>query len=123
MSLPGRYDIPLVQGATLSIPITLKKADGSLYDLSNCTARAQIRKFHRSTAKVAEFTATIPEPKTQGVVILSLTAIQTAAIPAGETSTDERSKYVYDVEIENTVDGTVERVLNGNVYVSAEVTR
>ena len=46
----------------------------------------------------------------------------TATISAGETIEDPRSQYQYDIEIEN-IDGTVKRILEGIVYVDAEVTR
>jgi hypothetical protein len=43
-------------------------------------------------------------------------------MPCGEEITDEKSKYVYDLEIVHTT-GTVKRILDGYVYVSPEVTR
>lgn len=122
--MAGRYDITIEQGAVLSLPLTLKNTNGTAFDLTGYTGRGQIRKFHRSTAIVASFTVTIPttgELITSGKLTVSLTAVETAAISAGEEITDEKSKYVYDLEI---VSGaTVKRILEGIVFVSPEVTR
>lgn len=64
---------------------------------------------------------TIYDVSTMGKLTVSLTAIETAAISAGEEITDEKSKYVYDLEI---ISGaTVKRILEGFVFVSPEVTR
>jgi hypothetical protein len=122
--MAGRFDITIEQGAVLSLPLTLKNTNGTAFDLTGYTGRGQIRKFHRSTSIIASFTVTIPttgELITSGKLTVSLTAIETAAISAGEEITDEKSKYVYDLEI---ISGaTVKRILEGFVFVSPEVTR
>jgi hypothetical protein len=82
-------------------------------------------RYHRSSTSIVSFTVTIPaagELPTTGKLTVSLTAAQTASIPAGEDITDIRSKYVYDIEI---IDGSgvVKRIIDGLAYVSPEVTR
>jgi hypothetical protein len=67
-------------------------------------------------------TVTISATPTDGTLTLTLTATETSAMPCGEDITDEKSKYVYDLEIVHTT-GTVKRILDGYAYVSPEVTR
>ena len=79
----------------------------------------------RSTGTpTATFTCTIDAPAT-GQIIAALTPLQTGAITAGDTATDPRSKYVYDIEIYNTPppETDVKRILEGYAYIDPEVTR
>jgi len=59
-------------------------------------------------------TTVISDPTT-GVITLSLTADQTSALEAP-------ARYVYDVEITNTSDSTVTRVIEGIITTSPNVT-
>jgi len=123
--MAGRYDITIEQGADFELPLTLQHSDGTAYNLTGYTGRGQIRKYHRSATITVSFTVTIPTPltlPTTGQLTISLTAVQTAAIPAGELITDERSKYVYDIEIVSGA-GTVKRILDGFAFISPEVSR
>jgi uncharacterized protein (UPF0261 family) len=119
--MAGRLDLTIEQGASYELPLALQHSDGTVYNLTGYTGRGQIRKYHRSTSIVASFTVTISTP-TDGTLTLTLTATETATMPCGEEITDEKSKYVYDLEIVHTT-GTVKRILDGYVYVSPEVTR
>jgi hypothetical protein len=124
-----RKDIQIFQGADFELPLALQHTDGTVYDLTHYpTGRGQIRKFHRSTSIIVSFTVTIPTPtyaSTDGKLTISLTGVQTAAIPAGELITDVRSKYVYDLELvgDGTVSGKIIRILYGLVFISPDVTR
>jgi hypothetical protein len=120
--MAGRLDLTIDQGADFSLPLTLRHTDNTAYDLTGYTGRGQIRKYHRSTTTIVSFTVDIDVVPTTGKLTVSLTANQTAAIPAGEEVTDTRSKYVYDVEI---VDGSgvVKRIIEGSVFISPDVTR
>jgi hypothetical protein len=60
------------------------------------------------------FTATVYNAL-QGKVRLQLSHTASSAIPAG--------RYLYDIEITNTVSGVVNRVLEGIVTVTPEITR
>lgn len=120
--MSARYDIYVNQGATYSLSIVLKFANGNYVNLTGFSARGQIRKLHRSDAITATFTCTIPVPL-EGSVLIYLSDSDTANIPTGETLDDPRSRYVYDVEIENTITGEVRRILEGYCFVSPEVTR
>ena len=119
--MSGRYDITIEQGATFCLPMTIKNHDGSHFDLTNWTGRGQIRKSHRATTVICSFVFTYHD-RLKGKMEAGLSDEVTQQIPAGEVVTDPRSKYVYDIEIENTT-GQVKRLLEGNAYVSPEVTR
>ena len=100
------------QGATFTTTVTVYKSDDSIYNLTNYTAAAQIRKSHASSAKT-DFATAISTPS-NGQITLTLTKTQTAAL--------EEGTYVYDVEI-TASDSTVTRVVQGVIKVSPNVTR
>jgi hypothetical protein len=60
-------------------------------------------------------TSTIASDPTTGIVALSLTPAETAALDAPE-------RYVYDVEITQTSSGAVTRVIEGIITVRPNVT-
>lgn len=98
------------QGSTVNMEFSLTTDNGDPYDLSNCTARAQMRKHYESNTFVA-FTCNTANSK----VTLSLTAVQSANISPG--------RHVFDIEIVNTVANTVTRVIEGTILVRPEVSR
>ncbi len=119
--MAGRYDITIEQGATFSLPLSLKNSDNTAFNLTGYTGRGQIRKYHRSTTIVASFTVTISVTPTDGTLTVTMTAAETAALACGETIIEDKSKYVYDIEI--VAGAVVKRILDGYAYVSPEVTR
>jgi hypothetical protein len=100
------------QGATFTTTVTVYKSDDSIYNLTNYTAAAQVRKSHQSSSKT-DFATAISNPS-NGQITLTLTKTQTAALEEGH--------YVYDVEI-TASDSTVTRVVQGVIKVSPNVTR
>ena len=103
----------LEQGTTFTTNITLDDIDGLPFDLTDVTAKSQIRKSYYSANTTAQFLITINDP-TDGTILLSLGANTTANIAAG--------RYVYDVAIKDTAN-TVTRVLEGIVNVIPQVTK
>ena len=102
------------QGTTFSKQITVYETDGStIQNLTGYTAASQIRKNYTSTAYTT-ILATIQTPATNGVIVMSLTAVQTAALKSG--------RYVYDLQI-TAADTTVTRVLEGIITIKPEVTK
>lgn len=99
-------------GANYNTVINVGQADGSAKNLVSCVARSQIRKSYYSSTAVS-FTVNIVEPA-NGVIRMEMTAATTANIRAG--------RYVYDVELEYP-SGEVERIFEGIVTVSPNVTR
>ena len=109
----GTYNILVEQGSTFSQKVTVKE-DGSPRDLTGYSARAQIRPTRTSTTLTATFTCTIATPS-NGEILMELSPSVTAAITDG--------RYYYDLEIYSSGDSIVNRLLQGEVTVSPEVTR
>lgn len=100
-------------GTTFSQTFNLSSSENnSAFDLSGYTPTAQIRKWPGATG-VTTFTAELGDPATAGVIILSLTAEQTATLKAG--------RHVYDIVI--TQGAQKQRVVEGSVLVREGVTR
>jgi hypothetical protein len=106
-----KLNLVIDQGTTFSYTIYLNDANGSPQDLSDFTARSQLRKSYGSTSYTA-FTTYVGGPA--GSVTISLSAAQTSTLKAG--------RYVYDIEMVNT-NLTVSRLAEGIVTVNPEVTR
>ena len=101
------------QGSTYSKSITVYENDGTtIQNLTGYTAASQLRKNYTSTAYTT-INATINTP-TNGIIVMSLTAVQTAALKSG--------RYVYDLQI-TAADGTVTRVIEGVITFRPEVTK
>jgi|TARA_B100001778_G_C18509611_1_gene593547 hypothetical protein len=103
------------QGANFSSDITVKDANGNAFDLTGYTTEAKMAKGYASTRTRTTITSAVASDATTGVVSLTLTATQTAALDAPE-------RYVYDVEITQTSTGTVTRVIEGIISTRPNVT-
>ena len=103
------------QGANFSSDITVKDANGNAFDLTGYTTEAKMAKGYASTRTRTTITSAVASDATTGVVSLSLTSTQTAALDAPE-------RYVYDVEITQTSTGTVTRVIEGIISTRPNVT-
>jgi hypothetical protein len=104
-----KANITIDQGTTFSSGIDLLNDNDEPVDVTNYNARGQIRK-HYSSSNAVSFTTTL----SNGSLVISLTAIQTANMVAG--------RYVYDIELVDP-SNTVLRILEGIVTVTPEVTR
>lgn len=105
-------EIQIEAGATFSTEITVSNADGTSKNLSDYSARSQLRKSYYALTST-EFDVDITD-SANGTITMGLTAANTANIKAG--------RYVYDVEIENS-QGTVTRIFEGIATVLPNVTR
>ena len=103
------------QGANFSSDITVKDANGNPFDLTGYTTEAKMAKGYASTRTRTTITSLIATDATSGVVALSLTPTQTAALDAPD-------RYVYDVEITKTATGAVTRVIEGIITIRPNVT-
>ena len=102
------------QGSTYSKSITVYQNDGTtIQNLTGYTAASQLRKNYTSTASTT-ILATIQSPPTGGIIVISLTAVQTSALKSG--------RYVYDLQI-TAADSTVTRVIEGVITIRPEVTK
>jgi hypothetical protein len=114
-------DFTIDQGADVALEIHLVELDGSKKDLTGHSAAAKMKRSYTSTdsADIVDFTTSIADPNTDGVLVLELSNIQTDAL-------NPRLRYVYDVELSySDSDGNtiIERVLEGKINVSPSVTR
>ena len=105
-------NLAIDQGTTFSVTITVTDDTGSARNLTNYTARSQMRRSYYTASNTA-FTANVSSP-TDGTISLDLTATQTSALKAG--------RYVYDVELVSNV-ATVERIVEGIVTIYPEATK
>ena len=102
-------------GSTFSQTFNLESTEtNSPLDLTNYTGASQMRKWAGASGKT-DFTVTIKEPKTSGTIGIALTSGQTADLKSG--------RYVYNILITNTQNGTTDSVVEGMVLVREGVTR
>lgn len=123
--MPAQYDIQVIQGASFSLNFTLNYntcPTKTPFVLTNWVPRGQIRRRHRATDVIKPFSFTITDASL-GKITIWMSAKDTGEIPSGERTTDNRSKYVWDFELENTSTGEVKRLLNGSCWISPEVTK
>lgn len=136
----ANYDFVLEQGANKVIqyykrvttsPLVCR--DWSAYD----RVQLQVRKKYKAAEVLADLTLNAgivvrshPDTDQDGALIeITFSADVSAAIPATLTTAappDDltgEAHWVYDLEAEITSLGYVERLLQGNLYVSPEVTR
>jgi len=113
----GIYNIYIEQGATFNQPLIWKDGNGAAVNLTNYTARMQIRRSITSTDVIIALTTEngrITLGTTNGTITLNITATDTAALST--------FSGVYDLEVVSSA-GVVTRLLEGGVEVSREVTR
>jgi hypothetical protein len=112
-----RYDIVIEQGATFQLSIVYRDGpDDSAdpVDLTGASARMQARKRHGTSNPILDIAPTIADPGALGRIDITLSAATTSALHAGQG--------VYDLEVEYP-DGTVERLIEGEISIRPEVTR
>ena len=109
----GKYNIVIDQGADFALEFTVKE-DGSAFNLTNYSARAQLRERPHDTTKAADFVCTIVSASA-GTVKMALTNETTKSLTP--------KRYYYDLEIFTTNDAAVTRLLQGDALVSPEVSK
>jgi predicted MFS family arabinose efflux permease len=112
----GTLDFTIEQGATFNLLLTWK-IDGTPVNLTNWTARLQARVDVEDTETILSLTTSnggITLGGALGTISLDQTATQTTLLPAGT--------YVYDLELIAS-NATVTRLVQGELLISAEVTR
>lgn len=108
------------QGADVAFEIHLVDAtSGAAKDLTHFLVEAKLKKTYNSDSDdTVDFTSIVADPRTDGIVTLSLTNSQTDALKPG--------RWVYDVEImfdDSAGNTIIERVLEGRIQVTPSVTR
>jgi hypothetical protein len=113
---PGRFNFRIYQGDTFSTAPAWK-INNSYVNVTGYTADMQVRQDVNSTSIIVQLSTAngrIVTGTTDGTFTLTLTAVQTAALPPGN--------YVYDLEV-TAPGGTVTKILTGGFAVIAEVTQ
>jgi|NOAtaT_6_FD_contig_51_933742_length_677_multi_1_in_0_out_0_1 hypothetical protein len=108
------------QGSDFSFEMDLKDSVGAVVSLTGSSFQGQVRKTKDSPTVVCSFVVAVNT--TTNKVTFSLANTVTAAIPAGPRPSDSDSQYVYDIDWIKP-GGSKERILEGIVEVSSEVTR
>ena len=115
MSSSGSYDLKINQGSTFVLGLTLKKANGILFDLTGYTGRCQIRKSHADTNVIVSPVIAFDTNRKSGKMSIGLSATQTEDLTI--------TNGVYDLELVDPTGTIVSRIIEGRVKVSPEVTR
>ena len=107
----GKYNLLIEQGSTFKKIITLKDNAGVVTNLTGATFKSQIKTRAGGTL-IIEFTM-VGDDLVNGKFSLNLTALQTTALSFNSA--------VYDIEVVYS-NLTVERLIEGNVSLSKEIT-
>ena len=108
------YNLVIDQGSDFTIDLVVKE-QGSVKNLTNYSARAQLRtKKDASGSAAASFTCTITDAAA-GAITMDLPNSVSSGIAAG--------RYYYDLEIFTASDTVVKRLIQGEVTLNQEVTR
>lgn len=113
----ANYNTTIDQGADWYINFTYQDSTGTAINLTGYTAALQLRSLPAdSIAALSLSTGSgITITAATGLIAVHATATQTGAIDAG--------KYFYDLEITQTSTSIVTRIIQGQITVSAQVTR
>jgi hypothetical protein len=111
--VPAPVNLTIEQGNTWSASLTFTDGNKQPIDLTPYIFTAQIRPSYSSSTVTATFTCTVTDP-IHGVVTLTLTNDQTAALPAPFTGQ-------WDLWMSSPA--TALRIMAGNVTVVPRVTR
>lgn len=111
------YDFQIEQGATLLKPIVWKDSNSAAVNLTGYTAKMQVRQSASSTDVLLEMSTSNGR-----ISITPLTGTITLIFSASLTAAIDWSRGKYDLEL-TSGDGTVTRLIEGQISVSKEVTR
>lgn len=111
------YNMQINAGATFSLVINVTDSSDNAIDLTGYTARTQFRENIDDDTTAFEATTAngklVTTDAANGELTLTISDTETAAF---------NGPFVYDLEIESS-GGVVDRIMEGQVYVSPEVTR
>jgi hypothetical protein len=113
----AKYNLTIEQGATFKKSVTIKEATTGLpRDLTGYTVRGQIRATYEDVAPLTAFNCIITTPAS---------GVFTFELPTDTTKILDFEVAVYDLELVQTASfpENVERIMQGNVYLSKEATK
>lgn len=107
-------DIIIDQGSAYNATVPVLTLNNLPLDLTQYSGRGQIRRNFKSTIAV-DFNVEVYGDPEDGLVRISLTPAQTAAMKAG--------RYVFDIEVYTENDVDVIRVIEGQVTITPRATQ
>ena len=110
----ANYDILIEQGATYRQEFVWKDSAGVAINLTGYTARMQVRQLKTETVLLSLVQGSGITLGVNGSILIFVSATATTALPLVPAR--------YDLELQS-ADGTVTRLIQGDVTISAEVTR
>lgn len=105
------YNISIERNVDYRVSLTLKDGNGSPIDVTTATVDAEIKQDYYFP-NIVSFTVTKVNPAS-GIIELSLTAAQTAALHPGPLKYDVLVKYAT---------GIFQKILKGTVFVDTNIT-
>lgn len=108
------YDLEIYQGATYSLTATIKDSSSVPINLSGYNISGFLKYKYSDTSYLTSLNPTKNEPYASGVITLTIPATGTANLPI--------AYGFYDVEIHNTGNGVVTKVLRGKASIFPEAT-
>jgi hypothetical protein len=113
------YNTVIDQGADWFFNVTYQNPNGTPINLTGYTAASQLRSLPNSPTAVLTLTT-----QNGGITITPLTGVVALKATAAQTMAIDEGNYVYDVEIYSPANpSVVTRLVQGQIIVSAEVTR
>jgi len=115
--ISGIYNMTIEQGSTYKLALYWKNSANNPVDMTNYTAKMQIRSSTGASVKLLEATTASDEIEIyplQGAINITIGHLQTAQLAP--------SVAVYDLEV-SSPQGEVFKLLKGRVRIEGEVTR
>ena len=112
---PGKVNFLCPQGSTFNRLLTYKIDDVPI-NLTGYSSRLQVRETHYSDDIITSLTSG------NGITLGGSAGTIDILISASETTNFNSGNFVYDLEIES-LNGTVNRLIEGSFIVTPEVTR
>tara|TARA_Y100000593_G_scaffold84789_1_gene160826 strand:+ start:29597 stop:29965 length:369 start_codon:yes stop_codon:yes gene_type:complete len=122
--MPVNYNLDITQGSSFSAQLFAKNANGTAVDLNGYSLSGVMKYNYGTGTSLVDLSPTVnlgtnslgqTNTAASGVVDISLTHTQTAALPV--------TMAVYDVEMYNGDYSEVRKLLDGRVTIYPEVTR
>ncbi len=119
----GNHDFLIETGVTWSSVIDWQDSAGAGIDLTTRTITGKIKRKVLDSLAVVSFTVTKANQTTNpGRFTISLTATETAKLPVKQTQDGKKDFTELSYDIESLNGSTVDRILEGLVKVSPQVT-
>ncbi len=112
------------QGSSLQVTFTLKNPDGSLFDLTGCTAELMVRQTYPAQTLIDASTANgklVIATPTSGVIVWNIVPTDTPETIKFAQTTDDTVDFIYDMKV-TTGTGEVYTPVEGTLTVNRAVT-